>query len=126
MNEIITNPLPKLSHLQGYVLSFLSGKEKVSSEEIRTHIAKVKPMSMPSFYQLMGRIEKATWVAGEYTRYQFGKNSVRVRHYKITTVGLSELERLSAFYRPYIICQRPELVPSLKQRRPGVGWGNSG
>lgn len=91
--------LPQLSHLQVMVLECL-GPHKRPGRELRQLLAENKiRKSLPSFYQLMSRLEDADFVEGEYIQKIVEGQIIRERSYRITAQGEKALRDTLEFYR---------------------------
>ena len=85
--------IPEITPLQSFVLGVLCSGG-ASGKEIR---AKLKGngcnKSLPSFYQLMSRLEESGCVTGSYELIQISGKKVRERRYKITGQGRRALQQ---------------------------------
>lgn len=91
-------PLPPLSSLQFLVLDALGAVER-SGREVRERLAEVgQRKSLPSFYQLMSRLEDAAFVSGSYRPLDIDGQIVKERWYKITGAGLTAYNTTRQFY----------------------------
>ncbi len=92
------NQLPTLTHLQFLVIGLLL--ESVSSG--RSLRARLKEngarKSGPAFYQLMARLEDSGLVEGRYVKQSVSGQTVRERHYDVTTPGRTAWRASQEFY----------------------------
>lgn len=90
--------LPELSHLQALVLERL-GAFRLSGRDLRSELArKGTRKSGPAFYQLMGRLEDAGFVAGEYSQKIIEGQIIKERNYRMTGQGSEALAQTFSFY----------------------------
>jgi DNA-binding PadR family transcriptional regulator len=94
--------LPKLTHLEFKVLSFLIEGEQ-SGKEIRFKLSEAKittPKSGGPFYQMMIRFEKKGIVEGRYSTIDnhCHEKFYRERYYQITQQGQSAWNETLEFY----------------------------
>jgi DNA-binding PadR family transcriptional regulator len=90
--------LPKISHLQFLVLGCL-GSSELNGRQLRKCMAEEgTTMSGPSFYQMMGRLEKSKFVEGWYNQKTIEGQIIRERHYRITGKGISAFKATLCFY----------------------------
>ncbi|EGF27380.1 PadR family transcriptional regulator [Rhodopirellula baltica] len=84
--------IPEITPLQSLVLGVLS-KNAASGKEIRQELqSRGAKKSLPSFYQLMSRLEEAGFVTGSYKLISVNGKNVRERTYKITGQGRKVLQ----------------------------------
>ena len=90
--------IPDLTHLQYLILAHLATTAK-SGQELRAILKQHGvQQSGPAFYQLMGRLETAGLVRGQYQPSTAGGHACRERRYKIATAGLDAWEQALNFY----------------------------
>lgn len=92
--------LPKISHLQFFVLASLTKGER-SGKELRDQLDKAGVKATePAFYQLMGRLETAGYVVGHYVRIEdlARKYVWTERRYKLVGEGQVAIDQLRLFY----------------------------
>ncbi len=78
-------------------LRLLYNEGECLSRKIVDHIRKHEvEMSMPSFYQMMSRVEVEELAIGQYTRNAFDNH--RERQYQITDIGIFCYEKTVEFY----------------------------
>lgn len=92
--------VPELSHLQIAVLDALGAKE-LSGRELREALKQRKiSKSGPAFYQIMGRLEDAKFVAGRYDEKVIEGQRIKERRYLLTGEGSKALRNAVNFYTP--------------------------
>lgn len=91
--------LPKLTHLQFYVLSVLMDGQK-SGREVRGLLAREhsQKKTRAAFYQLMARLEEAKLIKGWYESKHVAGNTIKERRYEILGAGAQAFEDQTAFY----------------------------
>jgi DNA-binding PadR family transcriptional regulator len=91
--------LPQLSHLQVLVLESL-GTRKISGRELRLLLMQSgTKKSGPAFYQLMGRLEEAGFVEGEYSQKIVEGQIIKERSYRVTGQGERAMRQTLQFYQ---------------------------
>jgi DNA-binding PadR family transcriptional regulator len=91
-------PLPPLSSLQFLVLDAIGGRER-SGREVRAKLAEqAQRRSLPSFYELMARLEDVDFVKGSYRPIMVEDQPVRERVYKLTGKGIEAYNETREFY----------------------------
>ena len=89
--------LPRLSHLQFLVLGILTSGEQ-RGRDLRSRLADFGVRrSGPSFYQLMSRLEDASFVRGWYEQEIVEGQIIRERCYKIRAPGISAWKECRKF-----------------------------
>ena len=90
--------MPPLSGLQFLVLQAIGARERCG-KDVREELARHGPRkSLPSFYQLMARLEDSGFVAGSYRSTEIDGQVVKERWYKVTGAGHRANERTRDFY----------------------------
>ena len=91
--------LPKLTHLQFYVLSVLMDGQK-SGREVRDKLTTEhgQKKTLAAFYQLMSRLEDAGMVKGWYESKHVDGVTIKERRYELLGAGINALEKQEAFY----------------------------
>lgn len=79
-----------LTHLHGGVLSGISLREALEEEGVKK--------SLPSFYQLMFRLEESKFVRGWYEQVTVGETICRERKYEIIAGGREAARECAEFY----------------------------
>jgi DNA-binding PadR family transcriptional regulator len=91
--------LPPVTHLQFLILEAL-GESEVPGAEVRGTLGEHGvSRTLPAFYELMGRLEKAGLVAGHYASKSVNGQKVRERRYVLTSEGSTAHEATCEFYR---------------------------
>jgi len=93
------NTLPPVTHLQFLILDALGEGEVAGAEVRRTLGEHGVGRTLPAFYELMGRLEKAGLVAGHYAPKSVNGQKVRERRYALTAAGSDAYEATCSFYR---------------------------
>jgi PadR family transcriptional regulator PadR len=89
---------PPLSSLQFLVLQVIGAVER-SGKEVREKLAQHgHRKSLPSFYQLMARLEDSGFVTGSYRLINIEGQIVKERWYKISAAGIRACETTKGFY----------------------------
>lgn len=91
--------LPKLTHLQFYVLSVLMEGQK-AGREVRDKLASEhrQKKTLASFYQLMSRLEDAGMVKGWYESKRIDDVTIKERRYEILGPGIKAKQEQESFY----------------------------
>jgi DNA-binding PadR family transcriptional regulator len=90
--------LPPVTHLQFVILEALRAGE-VAGADVRASLgAHGVNRTLPSFYELMARLEKAGLVVGHYAAKTINGQSVRERRYTLTPAGDDAYDATCAFY----------------------------
>ncbi len=93
------NNLPPITHLQFLILDSLAADER-AGQDVRDALAKHgAKRTLPAFYELMARLEKADLVEGSYAAKTVNGQQVRERRYRVTEAGLEAHTATCAFYR---------------------------
>ena len=93
------NSLPPVTHLQFLILEAL-GDGEVAGADVRQVLGTPGvSRTLPPFYELMGRLEKAGLVAGHYAPKSVNGQTVRERRYERTAAGSDAYEATCNFYR---------------------------
>ncbi len=95
--------LPPVTHLQFLILEALGergGEGDVAGAEVRGTLGDHGvSRTLPAFYELMGRLEKAGLVVGHYAPKSVNGQKVRERRYALTQEGSDAHEATCSFYR---------------------------
>lgn len=97
--EPTLNDLPAITHLQFLILDSLVADERAGQDvrdALERHGAR---RTLPAFYELMARLEKAGFVDGSYAAKTVNGQQVRERRYQITEAGREAHTATCAFYR---------------------------
>ena len=99
MSNQTKESLPELSHLQFVVLNALGANVK-RGKQLRADLAEhgIKK-SGPAFYQLMARLEEASFIKGWYEQEIIDGQIIKERHYKLLGLGERALNQTMQFYR---------------------------
>ena len=90
--------LPKITHLQFSVLTYLHDAEH-PGRDLRQRLAELgMRRSGPAFYQLMSRLEDAGLVSGSYDQKIVDGQIIKERFYSITQEGLTAWQATRDFY----------------------------
>ncbi len=90
--------VPEITHLQWLVLQILLDGEQ-NGEFVRNELAKFGiKKSLPAFYQLMARLEEASFVRGRYEQLVIDGQPVKKRRYRISAPGQRAWESTRDFY----------------------------
>lgn len=90
--------LPDLSHLQMLVIEAL-GSKRLSGRELRQAMGELGiKKSSPAFYQLMARLEEASYIQGEYEQKVVDGTAIKERFYRLTGVGSRAYQETLRFY----------------------------
>jgi hypothetical protein len=90
--------LPDLTHLQFLILTALLDGEQ-SGRVVRKVLAEHgQEKSGPAFYQLMARLEDATFVKGRYEQKIIDGQIIKERFYTITRGGILAVDATKDFY----------------------------
>lgn len=90
--------LPESTHLQFAILDILGPKEK-SGKQVRAKLAERGiRKGGPAFYQLMARLEDASFVKGRYEQIEVDGYLVKERRYQITGGGEAARRESLEFY----------------------------
>ena len=92
------NRLPDITHLQFLVLEALDRGEQ-AGRDVRAVLAEhgVKN-SAPAFYQMMARLEQASFVEGWYAQTVVNGQHLKERRYRIARPGTRALRETRNFY----------------------------
>jgi len=91
--------LPPVTHLQFLILEAL-GAGEVAGADVRGILADHGARrTLPAFYELMGRLEKAGLVVGHYAAKSVNGQKVRERRYALSLAGSEAYEATCDFYR---------------------------
>lgn len=99
--------VPKITHLQFLVIRILGAKQRLG-REIREELAQEgESRSLPSFYEMMARMEKDGLVEGS-DRIAVKAQSGAERRYRATEAGIKRANEAHDFYasRPDNIARR--------------------
>lgn len=91
---------PVTTHQQFLVLSVVEGEPRMSGQRLREELERTFGLkkSLPSFYQLMSRLEAKELLVGEYhTRIHKGR-TLKTRHYSVTEAGRRAWNTAFTFY----------------------------
>jgi DNA-binding PadR family transcriptional regulator len=97
-------PVRRLPDLQAQILSILVGTSEnrpLSGPELRERLAKEESgrRSFSSFYQVMARLEEASFVDGRYDDENVAGYSIKQRFYWITGEGEKALTETLEYWR---------------------------
>ncbi len=91
--------LPPVTHLQFLILEALRDGE-IAGAEVRGILADHGVRrTLPAFYELMSRLERAGLVVGHYAPKLVKGQNVRERRYALTAAGSGAHEDTCRFYR---------------------------
>ena len=103
-------PLPRLTHLQFFVLSqLLSGAERGRDLRDRLRATGVR-QSGPAFYQMMAGLEDRGLVEGRYEQSTTNGQVVRERHYRVLAPGNKAWHQCRDYYAGMLAGLPPELA----------------
>ena len=102
--------LPRLTHLQFFVVSdLLRGTTRGRDLRARLRAAGVR-QSGPAFYQMMAALEDAGLVSGWYEQKVVDAQIIRERHYRVLASGRKAWQSSRDFYLLVIAEHRPGLA----------------
>jgi DNA-binding PadR family transcriptional regulator len=90
--------LPALTHLQFLVLGGLLAGERPGKDLRRDLTRYGVRRTAAAFYQMMARLEDASWVTGSYTQQIVDGQIIKERCYRITATGERAWKRTRDFY----------------------------
>ncbi|HUL71811.1 MAG TPA: helix-turn-helix transcriptional regulator [Vicinamibacterales bacterium] len=102
----MSKALPDITHLQFLVLAALSDGDHVGRELRSLLAAHGVRSSAPAFYQMMGRLEDASLVDGEYDQRVVGGQHVKERRYRLTKAGARAVAETQSFYLDRLAARR--------------------
>ena len=107
--------IPDLSYMQVVYLAVLHGLGKSEGEELRKTIKECGFTGLPtepdpSFYQLMGRMEKAGLIVGSSLQYMRDRQVIRERQYKISALGTESLHKTCGFFKAVLQCDKAKFA----------------
>jgi len=98
--------LPDITHLQFLVLEALTGGDQ-AGRDLRALLASHGVRnSAPAFYQMMGRLEDASFVDGEYDQRVVAGQHVKERRYRLTRAGARAVAETRNFYLDRVAARR--------------------
>ena len=100
--------LPPVTHLQFLILESLADREHAGREVRATLADHGAERTLPAFYELMARLEKAGLVCGSYAPKTVNGQAVRERRYTITAAGRQAHAATCRFYRDKLAIQAQE------------------
>lgn len=100
--------LPPVTHLQFLILESLADREHAGSEVRATLADHGAGRTLPAFYELMARLEKASLVCGSYAPKTVNGQAVRERRYLITDAGRAAHAATCRFYRDKLAARAQE------------------
>ncbi len=100
--------LPPVTHLQFLILESLAGNEHAGREVRSTLADHGARRTLPAFYELMARLEKAGLVRGSYSPKTVNGQIVRERRYAITEAGREAHAATCRFYRDKLAIRAQE------------------
>jgi DNA-binding PadR family transcriptional regulator len=104
--------IPELTHLQFLVLGILRGGERAGRHLRRALAQHGIKRTAPAFYQMMGRLEDAGYVAGEYDQKIVQRQIIKERRYTLTPKGETAWTATRRFY--------VDAIDQYGKRRPGL------
>ncbi len=97
---------PTITDLQFLVIEALRGEE-LAGHELRGRLAaQGARKDGPAFYQMMGRLERASLVEGRYVQLEVEGNIVKERRYKLRGNGELAYRAKLNFYSSRIVSQQ--------------------
>lgn len=91
-------PVPAITHLQFLVLAALRREPRLGRQVRRELAARGARRSAPAFYQMMGRLEDAGLVDGEYDQKIVDGQIIKERRYRLTPAGSAAWKATRDFY----------------------------
>ena len=91
-------PVPAITHLQFLVLGALRRESRLGRQVRRDLAARGARRSAPAFYQMMGRLEDAGLVEGEYDQKIVEGQIIKERRYRLTSSGAAAWKATRDFY----------------------------
>lgn len=91
--------IPDVTPLQFLVLSIV-GADPVPGKQVREQLARSfdKRMALPTFYDLMSRLEKLGFIEGWYEQRIIAGQGIKERYYRITAQGSKVWEQTRDFF----------------------------